>query len=173
MQAVHIYSCRLQNYLLIIIFLATGQFLYLKFLVHPVHKWIMRSITSLVVILSAVSYYFIMKRNIRKMTTDSVYIGSRQSHPERKEEEHNYKNNNKTKLASSLLYVALVSGSVSIFSNSITSHNAGVTLLSISFNLIRLVTLHGSLNMGRWTVLHVICTFKCNKITSNNNYYSY
>ena len=102
-------------------------------------QWIMRTVTSLVVITSAVTYYYVIKRNIWKMTTDSATVVSRHNNPERKEKEHNSYKTNKTNLASSLLYIALVVGSVSIFSNSITSHNAGVHFvpcLSISLDWI-------------------------------------
>jgi copper transport protein len=82
-------------------------------------QWIMRSITSLIVIAFAVSYYYIVKTNMRKMTTDSGKVKT-----------------NKINLATSLLYAALITGSVSIFSNSITSHNAGVHFLpSLSISL--------------------------------------
>ncbi|MFZ0510751.1 MAG: CopD family protein [Candidatus Nitrosopolaris sp.] len=99
-------------------------------------QWIMRSVTSLIVIAFALSYYYVVKRNMRNMTTDSANIESRHNNPERKEKEHNSYKTNKTNLASSLLYSALVAGSVSIFSNSITSHNAGVHFLpSLSISL--------------------------------------
>ena len=92
-------------------------------------QWIMRTVTSLVVITSVVTYYYAIKRNIWMMTTDSANIESWHNNPERKEKEHKSYKTNKTNLASSLLYFALVAGSVSIFSNSITSHNAGVHFL--------------------------------------------
>ena len=100
-------------------------------------EWIMRSITSLIVIASAVGYYYIIKGNMRKLTTGRVDIESPQKNLERKEEEeHKPYNNNRTNLASSLLYIALIAGSISIFSNSITSHNAGVHFLpSLSISL--------------------------------------
>ncbi|HYA84315.1 MAG TPA: CopD family protein [Candidatus Bathyarchaeia archaeon] len=82
-------------------------------------QWIMRSITSLIVIAFAVSYYYVVKTNMPKMTTDSAKVKT-----------------NKTNLATSLLYAALITGSISIFSNSITSHNAGVHFLpSLSISL--------------------------------------
>ena len=99
-------------------------------------EWIMRSITSLIVIASAVGYYYIIKGNMRKLTTGRVDIESLQKNLEReKGEEHKPYNSNRTNLASSLLYIALIAGSISIFSNSITSHNAGVTFSSFSFNI--------------------------------------
>ena len=103
-------------------------------------EWILRSITSIIVIVSAVGYYYIIKRNMRKLTIGSVDIESPRNNLERKdrEEEHRPSNNktNKANLASSLLYVALIAGSISIFSNSITSHNAGVHFLpSLSISL--------------------------------------
>ena len=99
-------------------------------------EWIMRSITSLIVIASAVGYYYIIKGNMRKLTTGRVDIESLQKNLEREREEHKPYNSNRTNLASSLLYIALIAGSISIFSNSITSHNAGVHFLpSLSISL--------------------------------------
>ena len=53
-------------------------------------EWILRSITSIIVIVSAVGYYYIIKRNIRKLTIGSVDIESPRNNLERKdrEEEH-------------------------------------------------------------------------------------
>jgi putative copper export protein/methionine-rich copper-binding protein CopC len=98
-------------------------------------QWIMRTLTSFVVITS-VTYYFVIQRNNWLTITHRINTESHQNNPERKEKEHkSYKINN-TKLASSLLYIALIAGSVSIFSNSITSHNAGVHFLpSLSTSL--------------------------------------
>lgn len=100
-------------------------------------EWIMRSITSLIVIASAAGYYYIIKGNMRKLTSGMVENESLQKNLEReKGEEHKPYNSNRTKLASSLLYTALIAGSISIFSNSITSHNAGVHFLpSLSISL--------------------------------------
>ncbi len=98
-------------------------------------QWMMRTVTSLVVITSAVTYYYVIQRKIWMMTADGANIESSQNNPERKEKEHNSYRTYKTNLATSLLYVALIAGSVSIFSNSITSHNAGVTFSSLSFNI--------------------------------------
>ncbi|MFZ0220088.1 MAG: CopD family protein [Candidatus Nitrosopolaris sp.] len=99
-------------------------------------QWIARSITSIILIASGVSYYFIIKRNMWKLTTDSANIGSHHNNPERLEAKQNVYKTNKTNLSTSLLYVALIAGSISIFSNSITSHNAGVHFLpSLSISL--------------------------------------
>jgi copper transport protein len=72
-----------------------------------------------------------------KLTTDSTAnIGSHHNNPERLEAKQNVYKTNKTNLSTSLLYVALIAGSISIFSNSITSHNAGVHFLpSLSISL--------------------------------------
>ena len=98
-------------------------------------QWMMRSTTSLIVIEFAVSYYYVVKTKMRKMTTDSANVESRHNNPERLDGEDNSYRTNKTNLATSLLYVALIAGSISIFSNSITSHNAGVTFSFLSFNI--------------------------------------
>jgi hypothetical protein len=71
---------------------------------------------------------------MRKLTIGRFGIESPQNNQERKdrEEEPRPSNNYKTykvNLASSLLCVALIAGSISIFSNSVTSHNAGVHFL--------------------------------------------
>jgi copper transport protein len=99
-------------------------------------EWIMRSITSIVVIASVVSYYFIVKKNIWKLTHYSANKESRYK-PERLEEGRNTYSTNITNLLALLLYIALIAGSIGIFSNSITSHNAGVYFapsLSISLD---------------------------------------
>jgi copper transport protein len=99
-------------------------------------QWMMRTVTSLVIITSAVTYYYVIKRNIWMMTTDSANTESRHNNPERKENEHESYKTTKTNLTSSLLYIAILAGSVSIFSNSITSHNAGVHFIpSLSVSL--------------------------------------
>jgi copper transport protein len=91
-------------------------------------QWIMRSITSLIVITAIIGYYYITKRNI--------LIESGQNRRDGKEENNSFKNHNKTTSLSSLLYIALVAGSISIFANSITSHNAGVHFIpSLSISL--------------------------------------
>ena len=101
-------------------------------------QWIMRTVTSLVVITSTVAYYYVLQRNIWPMIPNNANTESRQINPQRKEKETEFKSykTNKINLASSLLYIALIAGSVSIFSNSITSHNAGVHFLpSLSTSL--------------------------------------
>ena len=98
-------------------------------------QWMMRSTTSLIVIAFAVSYYYVVKTKMRKMTTDSANVESRHNNPERLDGEHNSYKTNKPNLATSLLYIALIAGSISIFSNSVTSHNAGVTFSSLFFNI--------------------------------------
>ncbi|MGA9153948.1 MAG: CopD family protein, partial [Candidatus Nitrosopolaris sp.] len=96
-------------------------------------QWIMRSVTSIVVIASVVSYYFIIKRNMWKLAPDSTDKVSSHNNPEKLERQ---RNTYTTNLATPLLYVALIAGSISIFSNSITSHNAGVHFLpSLSISL--------------------------------------
>jgi copper transport protein len=68
-----------------------------------------------------------------------VNIQSPQNNLERKDKKEKYRpsnKKNKASLASSLLHVALIAGSISIFSNSITGHNAGVHFLpSLSISL--------------------------------------
>ena len=101
-------------------------------------EWIMRSITSLIVIASAVGYYCIINRNTKKLPIGTVDIDSPQNNLERKDKEEHISSNKKARpnLTSSFLYVALIAGSISIFSNSITSHNAGVHFLpSLSISL--------------------------------------
>lgn len=100
-------------------------------------QWIMRSITSLIVIASIVSYYYINKRNIRRMlAAEGDNIDSGHNNPEGSKKEHKSYRINKNSLATPLLYVALIAGSISIFSNSVTSHNSGVRFLpSLSVSL--------------------------------------
>ncbi len=83
--------------------------------------WIMRSITSLIVIVAAVSYYYIANRNMQKMTLNNSEVTRKISDNQRSETK-------KIKIYLPL-YVVLVAGSVSILANSITSHNAAVHFL--------------------------------------------
>lgn len=103
-------------------------------------QWMMRGVTSLIVIAVVVVYYYITKRDIRKSATETINTKHSQNNLERKKKEVAAKYNNvkksKGNLSSSLLYIALIAGSISIFSNSITSHNAGVHFLpSVSVSL--------------------------------------
>ena len=99
-------------------------------------EWIMRSVTSIVVIVSVVSYYFIIKKNMWKLTSESANKASPHNSPEGMEGGRTFKII-RTNLSTTLLYIALIAGSIGIFSNSITSHNAGVHFapsLSISLD---------------------------------------
>ena len=92
--------------------------------------WMMRSSTSLIVIASALSYYYITKQNIQKIASSRNEVTKRSDGRKSKRERK------KTIKMYLPLYVALVAGSVSILANSITSHNAAVHFLpSLSTSL--------------------------------------
>lgn len=77
--------------------------------------WLVRTVTSIIVLACAITYYFKKKNTISGIEKyDHARLLSR-----------------KRVLfsSSSLLYFALISGSVSIFANSATSHNAAVTFI--------------------------------------------
>ena len=87
--------------------------------------WLIRSITSIVVILTVITNYYLIKKNrINKM--DGNDQTSSQRHLE-------YDRTRKRIIlfpsSSLLLYIALVVGSISIFANSATSHNSAVTFI--------------------------------------------
>ena len=76
--------------------------------------WLMHTATSIIVITCSVSFYYLSKRDngkriFQKNKPERVLSGRSPT--------------------SSLLYVALVAGALSIFANSISSHNAGVNFL--------------------------------------------
>ena len=76
--------------------------------------WLMHTATSIIVITCSVSFYYLSKRNngkriFQKNKPERVLSGRSPT--------------------SSLLYVALAAGALSIFANSISSHNAGVNFL--------------------------------------------
>ena len=77
-------------------------------------SWLVRTISSLVVISSAFIYYYLRKKS--KMQASQA--GFR----------YNKSKMKILSLSSLMLLIALVTGSVSIFANSATSHNSGVSL---------------------------------------------
>jgi copper transport protein len=83
--------------------------------------WNIRVITSLIIIASSILYYIFEKKSSTKRDLDSH--DSSYSSP---------KNNTGKKggvLSSSLLYIVMVTGAVSIFSNSMISHNTALSFL--------------------------------------------
>jgi len=87
--------------------------------------WLVRSITSIVVILAVVTNYYLIKKN--RMNKRDV---NDQTPIQRKLE---YDRTRKRIVlfpsSSLLLFVALIAGAISIFANSATSHNSGVTFI--------------------------------------------
>ena len=87
--------------------------------------WLVRSIMSIVVILTVITNYYLIKKNrINKMD------GKDQTSSQRQLE---YKRTRKRIIlfpsSSLLLCIALIAGSISILANSATSHNSGVTFI--------------------------------------------
>jgi copper transport protein len=83
--------------------------------------WNIRVITSLIIIASSILYYILEKKSSTKRDLDSH--DSSYSSP---------KNNTGKKggvLSSSLLYIVMVTGAASIFSNSMISHNTALSFL--------------------------------------------
>ena len=78
--------------------------------------WILRIITSSIIVISSILYYIIEKKKI-KSTTEEEY--------------HTYNKQRKRNLGLSiaLLYVIMLSGAISILSNSIVSHSAALSFL--------------------------------------------
>ena len=87
--------------------------------------WLVRSITSVIVILTVIINYYLIKKN-RKNKTD----GNDQTLSQR---QLDYDRTRKRMIlfpsSSLLLYIALVAGSISIFANSATSHNSAVIFI--------------------------------------------
>jgi copper transport protein len=77
--------------------------------------WLVRSITSIVVLVCAITYYY-----LKKNTISGIDDYGQTNLPTKKKILFS---------SSSLLYLVLVAGSISIFANSATSHNAAVTFI--------------------------------------------
>ena len=87
--------------------------------------WLVRSITSIVVILTAITNYYLIKKNrINKMDGNDQTASQRQL-----EYDRTRKRIILFPSSSLLLYISLVAGSISIFANSATSHNSAVTFI--------------------------------------------
>jgi copper transport protein len=87
--------------------------------------WIVRSITSIAIILTAITNYYLRKKNrTKKMVGNEQFASQRQLEYDR----------TKKRIilfpsSSLLLYISLIAGSISIFANSATSHNSAVTFI--------------------------------------------
>jgi putative copper export protein len=86
--------------------------------------WILRIITSSIIVVSSILYYILEKKKIKRTT---------------EEEHHTYSKQRKRNLSLSivLLYAIILSGAISIFSNSVVSHSAALSFLpslAISIN---------------------------------------
>jgi copper transport protein len=79
--------------------------------------WTLRIITSSIIVISTILYYILQKKKIKRTT----------------EEEHHTYNNKERKrnlsLPIALLYVIMLSGAISVLSNSIVSHSAALSFL--------------------------------------------
>jgi copper transport protein len=89
--------------------------------------WLVQGITSLIIIICSVSYYYLSKREdgIANNIKSSIYLSE-------KKEANVFGKIRPVRVLpsrSTLLYYALVMGAISIFADSITSHNAGVSFL--------------------------------------------
>jgi copper transport protein len=89
--------------------------------------WIMRSLASIVVIAVSLFYYFFEKKKMKRAVSEA-------NQPNLKTKD--IKNIKNKQEHSVLLYIALVAGAISIFSNSMTSHSSGISFLpSIAISL--------------------------------------
>ena len=86
--------------------------------------WILRIITSSIIVISSILYYILEKKKIKRT---------------KEEEHHTYSKQKKRNLNLHivLLYVIILSGAISVFSNSVVSHSAALSFLpslAISIN---------------------------------------
>lgn len=87
--------------------------------------WLVRSITSIVVILTAITNYYLIKKNrTNKIDSNDQVASQRQL-----EYDRTRKRIILFPSSSLLLYISLIAGSISIFANSATSHNSAVTFI--------------------------------------------
>lgn len=77
--------------------------------------WILRTLTAVIIFSVSITYYFLEKK---KLSKEFLVLDNNQV--------MKVEFNNKYNLTTILLYFALVAGSISIFSNSMTSHSSGV-----------------------------------------------
>jgi copper transport protein len=79
--------------------------------------WILRIITSSIIVVSSILYYILEKKKIKRTTEE--------------EEHHMYSKQRKRKLSLPmvLLYVIILSGAISVLSNSVVSHSAALSFL--------------------------------------------
>jgi copper transport protein len=87
--------------------------------------WIVRSITSIVVILTAITNYYLMKKN----RTNKIDSNDQTASQRQLEYDRTRKRIILFPSSSLLLYISLIAGSISIFANSATSHNSAVTFI--------------------------------------------
>ncbi|HXT83326.1 MAG TPA: CopD family protein [Verrucomicrobiae bacterium] len=77
--------------------------------------WILRTLTAATIFFVSITYYFLEKK---RLTKEFLFVDNNQVTKS--------SFNNKYNITTFLLYFALISGSISIFSNSMTSHSSGV-----------------------------------------------
>jgi len=87
--------------------------------------WIVRSITSIVIILTAITNYYLIKKN----RTKKMYGNDQAASQRQMEHDRTKKRIILFPSPSLLLYISLIAGSISIFANSATSHNSAVTFI--------------------------------------------
>ena len=81
--------------------------------------WLVRSISSILVILAAITNYYLVKKNRTNKMDGNDQTASQRTR----------KRLILFPTSSLLLYISLIAGSISIFANSATSHNSGVTFI--------------------------------------------
>jgi putative copper export protein len=87
--------------------------------------WLVRGITSAVVILTAITNYYLVKKN----RTNKIDSNDQAASQRQLEYDRTRKRIILFPSSSLLLYISLIAGSISIFANSATSHNSAVTFI--------------------------------------------
>jgi putative copper export protein/methionine-rich copper-binding protein CopC len=91
--------------------------------------WILRILTSIVVIAASLSYYVLEKRNIKRKVKENY-------ENQKIRDDKNIIHKNRNSLSIYPLYFALVGGAICVLANSMTSHNSGIDFLpSVAISL--------------------------------------
>ena len=120
--------------------------------------WNLRVVTSLVIIVSSSLYYILERKSIIKDDANSVNYNN--SVPQRE-------TRGISVFRSILLCIVIISGAISIFSNSVVSHNTASVLLSLARYFYGLASFYGSINMAWRIILYFNNTTDDNKDDNN------
>ena len=127
--------------------------------------WFIRMVTSIIIIVCLVTYYYFIKNkgkiesNKIKSDTDLYRFG-------KEDRIYSFKKinlNNEKLVQLLLLSTSFIAGSISIFANSLTSHNAAVEFFPTIAVFFRLDSFYGSFSVDRWSILYICCFINNNK----------